>query len=63
MSLITLILTLAIVGFLLWLVLTYIPMPDPFKKVIMVVVVIAVILWLLNGFGWLGGGPTLNFKK
>lgn len=63
MSLITLILTLAIVGFLLWLIVTYIPMPAPFKQIIMVIIVIAVVLWLLNGFGVLGGGPMLKFKS
>ncbi len=57
-----LILTLAIVGFLLWLILTYIPMPAPFKQVILVIVVIAVVLWLLNGFGVLSAGPKLNFR-
>ncbi len=62
MSLITLILTLAVVGFILWLILTYIPMPAPFKQVLLVVVVIALILWLLNGFGVLGSGPVLHFK-
>ena len=62
MSLITLILTLAIVGFLMWLVLTYIPMSEPFKKIILVIVVFAVVLWLLYGFGLLGAGPKINFR-
>ena len=45
------ILTLAIVGFILWLILTYIPMPDLFKKIIMVIVAILLILWLINVLG------------
>jgi hypothetical protein len=48
---ILLILQLALVGFLAWLVLTYIPMPDPIKKVIIVVIVIALILYVLRIFG------------
>lgn len=54
MSLISLIVVLAIVGFVLWLVLTYIPMPDVFKKVILVVIVLVLILWLLQVFGITG---------
>lgn len=54
MSLITLVLVLAIVGFLLWLIVTYIPMPEPFKKVIVVVVVIVLVLYLLQLFGIVG---------
>jgi hypothetical protein len=62
MSIITLIITLAIIGFLLWLVLTYIPMPEPFKRIILIIVVFAVVLWLLYGFGLLGSGPRINFR-
>jgi hypothetical protein len=54
MSLIGLVLTLAIVGFILWLIVTYIPMPAPFKQIILVVVIIVVLLWLLSQFGVLG---------
>jgi hypothetical protein len=62
MSIITLIITLAIIGFLMWLVMTYIPMPEPFKKIIIVIVIFAVVLWLLYGFGLLGAGPQLRFN-
>ena len=51
MALISLIVSLAVVGFLLWLVITYILMPEPFKKVILVVVVLVLVLWLLQVFG------------
>ncbi len=61
MPLITLILTLAIVGFLLWLIITYIPMPEPFKKVIIVVVVIVLVLWLLQILGVVG--PTVGHLR
>lgn len=47
----TLILGLALTGFLTYLVTTYIPMPDIFKKLIVVVVVIALIVFLLQLFG------------
>lgn len=48
---IELVLTLALVGFLLWLITTYIPMAPPIKNIITVVVVVCIILWLLNYFG------------
>ena len=48
---ISLIVTLALVGFVVWLVTTYIPMPDLFKKVLYVVVTLVVILYLMRVFG------------
>lgn len=51
MSIITVILVLIVVGVLLWLINTYIPMASPIKTIINIVVVIAVILWLLQLFG------------
>lgn len=54
MSLLTLVITLIVVGVLLWLVNTYIPMDGRIKKILNVVVVIVVVLWLLTAFGLLG---------
>ena len=54
MSLISLIVTLVVVGVLLWLINTYIPMDGKIKQILNVVVVILVILWLLQAFGLLG---------
>jgi hypothetical protein len=51
MSLVTIVVTLIIVGVLLWLVNTYIPMDGKVKKILNIVVVVAVVLWLLNVFG------------
>ena len=51
MSLITIVITLIVVGVLLWLVNTYIPMDGKIKKVLNVVVMVVVVLWLLNVFG------------
>lgn len=51
MPLINLIVTLIVVGVLLWLVNTYIPMDRKIKTILNVVIVIAVILWLLSAFG------------
>jgi formate hydrogenlyase subunit 4 len=51
MSLFYVLVTLVVVGVLLWLVNTYIPMDGKIKKILNVVVVIIVILWLLSAFG------------
>ena len=51
MPLITLIITLVVVGLILWLINNYIPMDGTIKKILNVVVVIAVVLWLLSVFG------------
>lgn len=55
MSLVNFIVTMIVVGVLLWLVNTYIPMDRKIKSILNVVVVIFVILWILNGTGVLGG--------
>ena len=51
MSLITIVVTLIVVGVLLWLVNTYIPMDGKIKKILNIVVMVVVVLWLLNVFG------------
>lgn len=51
MPLITLVVTLVVVGLILWLINNYIPMDGTIKMILNVVVVIAVILWLLSVFG------------
>jgi multisubunit Na+/H+ antiporter MnhB subunit len=40
-----------VIGVLMWLVNSYIPMAEPFKKILNAVVVIALVLWLLYAFG------------
>ena len=51
MPLVNALLVLIIVGVILWLVTTYIPMAQPIKTVITVVVVLVLCLWLLSLFG------------
>lgn len=53
MSLLNLLIVLIVVGVLLWLVNTYIPMDRKIKNILNVVVVIAVVIWLLQAFGLL----------
>ncbi len=51
MSLLSILLVLIVVGVLLWLVNTYIPMDRKIKNILNAVVVIVVIIWLLKVFG------------
>jgi len=51
MPLLQIVVVLIVVGLLLWLVNSFIPMQGSIKSILNVVVVIAVILWLLNVFG------------
>ena len=48
MSIITLIITLAIIGFLLWLVLKFIPMAEPFPKIITIIVILTLAFLLMR---------------
>jgi hypothetical protein len=51
MPLISVVITLIVIGVLLWLVNTYIPMDGKIKQILNVVVVICVVVWLLYAFG------------
>jgi hypothetical protein len=60
MSLVSVVLTLIVVGVLLWLINTFIPMDGTIKRILNIVVVIAVVLWLLYGFGVLSGSGNVR---
>jgi hypothetical protein len=50
MPIVNVVITLIVVGVLLWLI-NLIPMQSTIKSIINIVVVIAVVMWLLYGFG------------
>jgi low temperature requirement protein LtrA len=50
MGLIELVIILIVIGVLLWLVNSYIPMDGKIKQIINAVVIIAVVLWLISLF-------------
>jgi hypothetical protein len=62
MPLVTLVITLIVVGVLLWLVNSYIPMDAKIKNILNVVVVIVVVIWLLHVFGVLGSIENIKIK-
>ena len=63
MSLISLVVTLIVVGVLLWLVNTYIPMDGKIKKILNIVVVVCVVLWLMVAFGILNNSNDIRVPR
>jgi len=63
MSLMSLAITLIVIGVLLWLVNTYIPMDGKIKKILNIVVVICVVVWLLFAFGVLNRGGDIRVPR
>jgi formate/nitrite transporter FocA (FNT family) len=60
MPLTQVLIALIVIGVLLWLVNTYIPMQSAIKSILNAVVVIMVVLWLLNVFGVLHSVTNLR---
>ncbi len=63
MPLVQVLLVLIVVGVLLWLVNTYIPMAGSIKSILNAVVVIVVVIWLLNVFGLMDNLTRLRVGK
>jgi hypothetical protein len=63
MPLLNVVLTLIVIGVILWLINTYIPMEATIKKILNAVVVIVVILWLLRVFGILGSSGNVHLPS
>ncbi len=63
MSLISLAVTLIVIGVLLWLVNTYIPMDGKIKSILNGVVVICVVVWLLFAFGILNHSGDIHVPR
>lgn len=62
MSLISLVVVLVVVGVILWLINSYIPMDSKIKTILNVVVVIVLIIWLLQAFGILGDVNQIRIR-
>jgi hypothetical protein len=63
MPLIQLVIILVVVGVILWIINSYIPMQATIKKILNAVVVIAVIFWLLNVFGIIGSLQGIHIGR
>ena len=63
MPLIQLVIVLVVVGVILWVINSYIPMQSTIKRILNLVVVIGVIIWLLNVFGLIGNILSIHVGK
>ncbi len=63
MPLINLVVVLIVVGVLLWLVNSFIPMDRKIKQILNIVVVIAVVIWLLQVFGLIGSLDNIRVGR
>jgi 1-acyl-sn-glycerol-3-phosphate acyltransferase len=63
MPLMSLIITLIVVGVLLWLVNSYIPMDRKIKNILNLVVVICVVVWLLSAFGVISHAGSIRVPQ
>jgi hypothetical protein len=60
MTVVSIVLMLVVVGLVMWLINTYIPMAAGIKSVLNIVVLIVVTIWLLQGFGIIGNIPGVR---
>jgi hypothetical protein len=51
MDLITIIIVLIVVGLLAWAIAAYLPIPQPFKNIVILLVIVIACLWLLRVAG------------
>ena len=63
MPLIHVVIVLVVVGVILWLINSYIPMAGSIKSILNAVVVIVVVLWLLSVFGLIGELSSIRVGK
>jgi hypothetical protein len=63
MPLIQLVIVLVVVGLILWVINSYIPMQSTIKKILNVVVIIVVLLWLLSVFGLISNLSTIRIGR
>ncbi|MHB1091411.1 Thivi_2564 family membrane protein [Thiobacillus sp.] len=63
MPLINVVVVLIVVGVLLWLVNSFIPMDRKIKQILNAVVVIAVVIWLLQVFGVIGSLGNIRIGR
>ena len=62
MDLVPVVITLVVVGVALWGINQYIPMASSIKNILNLVVVVAVVIWLLQGFGVIGSIHSIKIN-
>jgi len=57
-ELLTVLIVIAIIGFATWLITTYVPMAEPFKRFLIVVIVLVLLVWVVRIL--FGAGPVIR---
>lgn len=57
-----LMIAIALLGLVVWLITTYVPMPAPFKTIIIVIAVVILVLYLMQTFGFVDI-PLPSYRK
>jgi len=60
MTLVQIVILLVLIGLVMWLINTYIPMAGAIKSLLNIVVFVVVLIWLLQTFGLIGNIPGLR---
>lgn len=60
MPLLNLVIVLIVIGVLMWLVNKYIPMAEPYRTIINILVIVVICIWLLQTLGIWGSGPWIG---
>jgi hypothetical protein len=63
MTLVGIVVVLVVVGLILWLINTYIPMGGGMKSLLNIVVFVVVLIWLLQVFGLIGPIKGVHIPK
>lgn len=62
MPLVQLVIILVVIGVILWVINSFIPMQSTIKSILNAVVIIAVIIWLLSVFGIIGDISKMRIR-
>ncbi|MGD1027499.1 Thivi_2564 family membrane protein [Candidatus Binatus soli] len=60
MTLVNIVVILVVVGLVMWLINSYIPMAAAIKSLLNIVVFVVVLIWILQTFGLIGAIPGLK---
>ena len=60
MTLVNIVIILVVVGLVMWLINTYIPMAGAIKSLLNIVVFVVLLIWILQVFGLIGAIPGLK---
>ena len=63
MTLVQIAVILVVVGLVMWLINTYIPMAGAIKSLLNIIVFVVVLVWVLQTFGLIGAIPGLKMPR